>query len=149
MQKLNFPAYAFRFKNRENKSLIFDPIRKKFVVLTPEEWVRQHLLQFLLSEQNYPAAMMNVEKQISGHHLTKRYDLVVFDPDGSVFMLGECKAPSVPVTQVVFDQAAQYNYALNAPYLLVSNGLQHLVARIDTDNRRYDFLGGLPSYPRK
>jgi len=149
MQKLNFPDYAFRIKNRENKSLIFDPIRKKFIVLSPEEWVRQHLIKYLIEEKQFPPSLMNVEKEITAHHLTKRYDLLVFDRNGAVFMLVECKAPSVAVTQSVFDQIAQYNYALKAPYLLVSNGLQHVIAMTDPDKKQYDFLTELPSYPGK
>lgn len=149
MQKLNFPAYSFRIKNRENKSLIFDPVRKKFIVLTPEEWVRQHLINFLIDDRKYPAAMLNVEKKINNHHLTKRYDLVVFDRRGKVFMLVECKAPTVAVNQQVFDQIAQYNYSLKAPYLFITNGLQHAVALTDHQNRQYHFLEELPSYPDK
>mgnify|MGYP001185120670 FL=1 len=125
MQKLNFPEYLFRFKNSENKVLIFDEIRKKFVALTPEEWVRQHVVKFLLEEKKYPKSYINVEKNIKINGLTKRYDIVVFNPDGSIFLLVECKAPEVSITQNVFDQIARYNLKLNAQYLMVTNGLNN------------------------
>lgn len=89
MQKLNFIEYSFRFKNSENKTLVFDEIRKKFVVLTPEEWVRLHTVQFLLKEKNYPKSLINVEKQLKLNETTKRYDVVVFNSDGSIFLIVE------------------------------------------------------------
>ena len=91
MQKLNFPNYNFRFKNSENKVSIFDAIRKKFIILTPEEWVRQNTIQFLLQEKYYPTSHVNVEKLIKINSLNKRYDIVVFEPNGSVLILVECK----------------------------------------------------------
>jgi hypothetical protein len=146
MQKLNFPPFQFRFKNRENKSLIFDVIRKKFVQLTPEEWVRQHTLQFLISEKKYPISLINVEKQITLHHTKKRYDIVVYNTDGSFHLIVECKAPSVVVTQAAFDQIARYNLVLNASFLMVTNGLQHYYCKIDMEQQRYDFLDSIPTY---
>ena len=149
MQPLNFPAYTFRFKNRENKSLIFDVIRKKFVVLTPEEWVRQHTLHFLISEKNYPISLINVEKQIKLHNTTKRYDIVVFNSDGSIHFIVECKAPSIEIAQNTFDQIARYNFVLRATYLMVTNGLSHYYCSMDYENERYHFLEALPSYVKK
>ena len=90
MQNLNFPSYNFRFKNSENKVSIFDDIRKKFIQLTPEEWVRQNTIQFLLQEKNYPKSYVNIEKLIKINDIIKRYDVVVFQPDGSIFLLIEC-----------------------------------------------------------
>ena len=104
MQKLNFPDYSFRFKNSENNLLVFDEIRKKFVVLTPEEWVRIHVVQFLMVEKNYPKSLINVEKVIKINGLTKRYDIVVFQPNGTIFLVVECKQPNVAISQTVFDQ---------------------------------------------
>jgi len=95
MQKLNFPTYAFRYKTKENKRWVFDDIRKKFVLLTPEEWVRQNAVRYLMTEKKYPQSLVNVEKQIRLGDMTKRYDLVIFNPDGSLFLLGECKATSI------------------------------------------------------
>jgi len=116
MQKLNFPVYSFRFKNSENKVSIFDEIRKKFILLTPEEWVRQHVIQFLLQDKSYPKSYINVEKLIKINDLSKRYDGVVFQPNGEIFLLIECKAPEVPISQQTFDQIARYNLVLKAKY---------------------------------
>lgn len=146
MQKLNFPAYDFRFKNSENKIAIFDGVRKKFVVLTPEEWVRQNVVSYLLSELDYPKNYLNVEKIIKINGLTKRYDVVVFQPDGKIFLLVECKAPHVPITQGTFDQIARYNMSLDARYLMVTNGLNHYFCRMDYREERYEFLPGLPLF---
>ena len=144
MQKLNFPEYSFRFKNSENKPLVFDEIRKKFMVLTPEEWVRLHVVQFLMNEKKYSKSLINVEKQLKLNNITKRYDVVVFNSDGSIFLIVECKAPSVPITQLTFDQIARYNLALNAEYLMVTNGLDHYFCQMDFENQRYIFLKDIP-----
>ena len=109
MQNLNFPTYSFRLKNSENNTHIFDVIRKKFVVLQPEEWVRQHCVQYLIHEKNYPISLINVEKVVLINGLKKRYDIVVFNPDGSLALVVECKAPKVKITQAAFDQIARYN----------------------------------------
>jgi hypothetical protein len=146
MQRLNFPEYQFRFKSNENKSLIFDEIRKKFVVLEPEEWVRQHVIQLLISEKKYPKNHINVEKQLKLHDTVKRYDVVVFNSDGSIHLIVECKAPKIPLNQDVFDQIARYNLALNATYLMVTNGLEHYFCRMDLESQKYVFLRDIPEY---
>jgi len=146
MQKLNFPVYSFRFKNSENKVAIFDEIRKKFIILTPEEWVRQHVTQYLLQEKKYPKSYINVEKLIKINDLTKRYDLVVFQPNGALFLLVECKAPEVKITQQTFDQIARYNLTLKAKYLMVTNGLNHYFCEMDFENEKYVFLEQLPDF---
>ncbi|WP_314894515.1 type I restriction enzyme HsdR N-terminal domain-containing protein [uncultured Capnocytophaga sp.] len=146
MQILNFPLYEFRFKNSENKLYIFDIVRKKFVSLTPEEWVRQHTIQFLLKEKKYPQSLMNVEKQIQVNQLTKRYDIVVYRSDGSIFLAVECKAPQVKITQQIFDQIARYNMTLKAENLMVTNGLHHIFYQIDYVNQKYVFLEELPDF---
>jgi predicted type IV restriction endonuclease len=146
MQKLNFPSYTFRFKNSENKVSIFDAIRKKFIILTPEEWVRQHVVQYLLEEKKYPKSLINVEKVLHVNGLRKRYDIVVFNPDGSIFILIECKAPEIKTAQSTFDQIAQYNMSLKAQYLMVTNGLNHYFCRMDFENEKYEFLRELPNY---
>lgn len=146
MQQLNFPKYNFRFKSNENKTLIFDIVRKKFVVLTPEEWVRQHLLHFLISEKKYPILHINVEKQIKLHDTIKRYDIVVFNPNGSIEIIVECKAPKIKINQLVFDQIARYNFVLQANYLMVSNGLEHYYCNMDYKNENYIFLKDIPKY---
>ena len=146
MQKLNFPDYSFRFKNSENKVSIFDEIRKKFILLTPEEWVRQHVVQFLLQDKKYPKSYINVEKLIKINDLSKRYDGVVFEPNGEIFLLIECKAPEVPISQQTFDQIARYNLVLKAKYLMVTNGLNHYFCQMDFENEKYVFLKELPEY---
>lgn len=145
MQKLNFPQYSFRFKSSKNKTLVFDEIRKKFVVLTPEEWVRLHVIQLLLKEKKYPKSLINVEKQLKLNQTVKRYDVVVFNNDGSIFLIVECKAPSVPITQHTFDQIARYNITLDAAYLMVTNGMEHYFCKMDFEKEKYIFLTELPN----
>ena len=146
MKKLNFPVYSFRFKNSENKVAIFDEIRKKFILLTPEEWVRQHTVQFLLQDKKFPKSYINVEKLIKINDLSKRYDVVVFHPNGDIYLLIECKAPEVPISQNTFDQIARYNLVLKAKYLMVTNGLNHYFCQMDFENEKYIFLNELPAY---
>ncbi|MEY2670690.1 MAG: hypothetical protein RLZZ577_1006 [Bacteroidota bacterium] len=146
MQQLNFPSFSFRFKNSENKVSIFDAIRKKFIILTPEEWVRQHVVQFLMIEKNYPKSLLNVEKVLQVNGLRKRYDIVVYNSDGTIHILIECKAPEVPISQSTFDQIAQYNMTLQSNYLMVTNGLNHYFCQMDNENEKYQFLTELPNY---
>jgi hypothetical protein len=146
VQKLNFPTYSFRLKNRENKRLIFDDIRKKFVVLQPEEWVRQHCVQYLMDHKNYPHSLINVEKELKVNGLSKRYDIIIFNPDGSIHLIVECKAPKVPINQDAFDQIARYNLTLNASYLMVTNGINHYYCAMDVEEERYQFLKDIPDY---
>jgi predicted type IV restriction endonuclease len=148
MQKLNFPSYPFRFKNSENKVSIFDEIRKKFIILTPEEWVRQHVVQFLVAEKKYPKSLINVEKVLKVNGLNKRYDVVVFNPDGSIFILVECKAPEIKIAQATFDQIARYNMTMKAQFLMVTNGLNHYFCQMDFVNEKYTFLENIPNYNR-
>lgn len=146
MQKLNFPQYSFRFKNSENKISIFDGIRKKFVILQPEEWVRQHCVQFLMDEKKYPKSLINIEKILTVNGLRKRYDIVVFNPDGSIHVLVECKSPQIPIDQNSFDQIARYNLSLDASYLMITNGIDHYYCIMDFANQRYNFIKELPPY---
>ena len=146
MQQLNFPSFSFRFKNSENKVSIFDAIRKKFIILTPEEWVRQHVVQFLMTEKNYPQSLLNVEKVVQVNGLRKRYDIVVYNSDGTIHILIECKAPEVTISQNTFDQIAQYNMTLQSNYLMVTNGLNHYFCQMDFENDKYQFLAEIPNY---
>ena len=125
---------------------IFDDIRKKFIVLTPEEWVRQHTVQFLLQHKKYPKSYLNVEKLIKVNELNKRYDVVVFQPDGTIFLLVECKAPEIKISQDTFDQIARYNLKLKAKYLMVTNGLNHYFCQMDFEKEHYVFLKELPDF---
>ncbi|MDP6922699.1 MAG: type I restriction enzyme HsdR N-terminal domain-containing protein [Lutibacter sp.] len=146
MQVLNLPACEFKIKNRENKSVIFDMIRKKYVRLTPEEWVRQHVIHFLINEKKYPSSLMAVEKKMTFNKLVKRTDILVFNQKGLPEIIVECKAPTVKITQASFDQIARYNLKLNAHYLFVTNGMAHYYCMIDPQNECYHFLKELPKY---
>jgi len=149
VQDLNFPSYTFRLKNSENNTHIFDVIRKKFVVLQPEEWVRQHCIQFLINEKNFPVSLINVEKVVQINGLNKRYDIVVYNSDGSIYLIVECKAPRVKISQSAFDQIARYNLALKASCLMVTNGLNHYFCTMDHNLGIYNFFKELPSYVKK
>ena len=148
MRQLNFKQYSFRFKNRENKPLIFDVVRKKFMVLTPEEWVRQNTIQYLVKELNIPLSLINVEKQIKLHGTIKRYEIVTFNPDGSIHLIVECKADSIKISQDTFDQIARYNLVLKSTFLMVTNGMDHYYCKMDLQNQRYSFLETLPEYQK-
>ena len=146
MQELNFPKFSFRFKNSENKISIFDEIRKKFVILQPEEWVRQHVVRFLIKEKKYPASLIALEKQLIINNLKKRTDIVVFNKEGNPHIIVECKAPTIKINQDTFDQIARYNLKLNANYLMITNGLEHYFCQLDTTNETYVFLENIPDY---
>ncbi len=146
MQPLNLPTYKFRIKSNENKLVIFDIIRKKYVVLTPEEWVRQHIVHYLIEEKKYPISLIAVEKKLTINGLTKRTDILVFNNKGLHEIIVECKAPKVKINQSSFDQIARYNLKLNANYLIVSNGLDHFFCSMDVKNECYVFLENIPTY---
>ena len=116
------------------------------MILTPEEWVRQHVLHFLISEKQYPISHINVEKQLKLNDTVKRYDIVVFNPNGSIRIIVECKAPKIKTSQQTFDQIARYNFVLDAEYLMVTNGLEHYYCQMDFENEKYIFLKDLPQY---
>jgi len=109
MQTLNLPTYNFKLKNSQNKTLIFDKLRKKYVVLTPEEWVRQHFVHFLIDQKKYPETLIAIEKQLTINNLKKRTDILIFNSDGKPEVVIECKAPSIKISQKTFDQIARYN----------------------------------------
>ncbi|WP_418653247.1 type I restriction enzyme HsdR N-terminal domain-containing protein [Tenacibaculum soleae] len=146
MQKLNLPNYIFKLKSNENKTLIFDKWRKKYMVLTPEEWVRQHFVQYLIDEKKYPVSLIAIEKQLTINNLKKRTDIVIFSSDGMPDIIVECKAPKIKISQDTFDQIARYNLKLNANYLVVTNGLQHYFCKLDKENETYIFLKEIPDY---
>lgn len=146
MQKLNFPPYKFKVKEEANQMSIFDEIRKKWVVLTPEEWVRQHTIYYLIDAKNYPAGLIGVEKSIQVNKLTKRFDVVCHNQMGKPIMLVECKAPSVEITQDTLDQALRYNSQLQVEYLLLTNGITHVIAFIDYINKKLEYLNDIPTF---
>jgi hypothetical protein len=146
MQQLNFPHFEFKLRSLNNRQEIFDPVRRKFVTLTPEEWVRQHLIAYLTNVKGYPAAIIGVEKQLLLNKMPKRFDLVVFKRNGSPLLLVECKAPGVEINEKAFDQAARYNMLLNAEYFLITNGLEHYPCRLDYINKQYIFIEDVPHF---
>tara|TARA_R110002126_G_scaffold142546_3_gene288409 strand:- start:752 stop:1195 length:444 start_codon:yes stop_codon:yes gene_type:complete len=146
MIKLNLPTYNFKLKSSENKTLIFDNLRKKYMVLTPEEWVRQNFVSFLINEKKYPISLIALEKQLTINNRKKRTDILIFDKNGKHHIIVECKAPQIKITQDTFDQIARYNLKLQAKYLIVTNGLQHFYCKMDFVNETYIFLKEIPNY---
>lgn len=146
MQPLNLPTYPFKIKSSENKYFIFDIVRKKYVMLTPEEWVRQHFIHYLISAKNYPISLIAVEKKVTVNKLTKRTDILVFNTKGNPHIIVECKAPSIKISQATFDQIARYNLKLEANYLIVTNGLTHFYSFMDLKNETYVFMENIPEY---
>jgi hypothetical protein len=146
MQELNLPKASFKLKSNENKMLIFDNLRKKYVVLTPEEWVRQHFVRFLINDKKYPVSLIALEKQLTLNNRNKRSDILVFNTDGKPEIIVECKAPKIKITQATFDQIARYNLKLKANYLIVTNGLEHFYCQMDFENETYIFLKEIPDY---
>jgi len=146
MESLNLPTYSFNLKLIEQRKYIFDFIRKKYVILTPEEWVRQNFLKYLVEEKKYPASLIVVEKEFKLNNLSKRSDAVVYNKQGNPFLIIECKAPSVKIDQIVFEQIARYNMQLQVNYLIVTNGLSHYCCKIDFEKQSYLFLKEVPDY---
>ena len=143
MLKLNFPNFEFKFKNRDNKTYIFDNIRKKLILLTDEEWVRQHVVRYLMF-RGVSKTHIAVEKKIIINKLTKRFDVVVFNKEGVVKLLVECKAPKIKIDQKVFDQTSIYNKKLNSEFLMITNGLSHFFFKIDNLTNSYNFMKEFP-----
>jgi hypothetical protein len=145
--QLNLPAYEVKIRESGTTGKeIFDTFRKKYVRLTPEEWVRQHFLHFLCNEMHYPASLMSVEKNLMINGMPRRFDAVVYKKDGTPTLLIEFKAPEVKLSQAVFDQVAAYNLAVCADYLIISNGLSHYCCKMDYEKHRYHFLRSIPDY---
>ena len=143
---LNFPPYPFKLKQEAGKTYIFDELRKRFLLLTPEEWVRQHLVKFLIEEKNYPRTLIKLEGGLKVNALQKRSDILLFNLHGEKVMLVECKAPSVKITQETFDQVARYNSVHRVQWLVISNGLQHYCCQVDFTDGTYRFTEAIPSY---
>jgi hypothetical protein len=142
--RLNFPEYNFTIREDAGQRLIFDPVRKKYVALTPEEWVRQHVLQYLLSGKNFPTGLTSVEGSIDLYKTKKRYDIAVFSRDAKPLLIVECKAPEVTLNQAVVDQIIRYNLVLDAPWLFITNGMIHLIFQKITDSYRQ--IPDIPDY---
>ena len=146
MQPLNLPTYPFKLKRKGVITQIFDAIRKKYVVLTPEEWVRQNFLQFLIQNKNFPSSLIAVEIALKYNQLQKRADVLVYDKTGAPFLMVECKAPEVKITQDVFDQIARYNMSFKVKYLVITNGLNHFCCQMDYSANNYIYLENIPFF---
>ena len=146
MLQLNLPAYKFQIKKQDTRNFIFDTQRKRYVSLTPEEWVRQHFLRFLIQEKGYPSAYLAVEKQLIMNGMKKRCDAILYNEFALPVMIIELKAPNVVITQATFDQVAVYNAKLKVDYFMISNGIEHFCCKVDTENSKYRFFPELPDY---
>lgn len=143
---LNFPEFEFKIQESEGKLSIFDSLRKKYLILTPEEWVRQHMICFLVRHRDYPKGLFSLEKEVMYNSLQKRFDILVFDRDGSPFLLIECKAPEVNLSKKTVEQVAIYNKTIGAAYMGISNGKQHLFLKYNPNAKKYDQISNLPQF---
>ncbi|MDB4533622.1 type I restriction enzyme HsdR N-terminal domain-containing protein [Vicingaceae bacterium] len=146
MQELNLPQYPIKLKEEKGTKYIFDPIRKKYLVLQPEEWVRQNFIQYLINEKSFPSSLIAIEKGLKLNELQKRADIVIYDKQAQPIVLIECKAPKVKINQEVFEQVARYNVVFKVPYLVVTNGLEHFCAKVNLLENSFEFLKELPIY---
>jgi type I site-specific restriction endonuclease len=146
MPQLNLPNAALKTKLVEGTTQVFDAVRKKYLVLTPEEWVRQHFIHYLNKEKNYPLGLMGVEQMLKYNTMQTRADIVLYTADGNPNMIVECKAPSVKITQDAFNQIAKYNFKLQVDFLVVTNGMQHFCCAMDYENNKITFLEEVPAY---
>jgi len=146
MLELNLPPYEKKITKKDDKPFILDVIRRQYVALTPEEWVRQNFVHFLIEYKGYPQSLMANEVQLKLNGMSRRCDTVVYDRTLRPRVIVEYKAPSVSITQKVFEQICRYNMVLQVDYLIVSNGLAHYCCRIDYPTRSYTFLQEIPEY---
>lgn len=146
MQQLNLPFYDFKITERGKRNYIFDRVRKRYVLLTPEEWVRQNFMLYLIREKNYPESLLAVERQLSLNDKLFRFDLVAYKRSGNPLLIAEFKAPDVKISQKAFDQVVRYNMALKVERVVVSNGIQHFACEIDYVNNSYKFLKEVPEF---
>lgn len=143
---LLFPAYSFKIQETNGKNYIFDDIRKKYILLTPEEWVRQHLLQYLLQALHYPRTLISIETMVRMNGMPKRCDVAVWNQQKKAILLAECKAPHIAIKQAVFEQTARYNLMLKVRYCIVTNGLQLYCYQLDYENNTYAFVNQIPTW---
>lgn len=146
MEELNLPKAELKTKAKDGKTLVFDPLRRRYVTLTPEEWVRQHFVRFLIDHKGYPSACIGNEVSLTLNGTHKRCDTVVYGRHALPAMIIEYKAPSVSITQRVFQQICRYNMALKVSWLVVSNGVQHYCCHIDYERGTYSFTPDIPTF---
>ena len=143
---MNLPPFEALIKEKEGQSVIFDTIRRKYVALTPEEWVRQHFINFLIAYKGFPNGLMAVEQKVTINRMSQRVDIVAYNRKGKPILVVECKAPDVKLTQATIGQAARYNLQLQAGYLIITNGKKHFCCRINLQNSEYEVLQRIPDY---
>ncbi|MGQ1908509.1 type I restriction enzyme HsdR N-terminal domain-containing protein [Marinifilum sp. RC60d5] len=146
MENLNLPTYSFKLKFDLQRKLIFDSIRKKYVVLTPEEWVRQNFIRYLVEEKGYPDSLIAVEKKVDVNLLPQRSDIVFYNKNANPVIIVECKSTKIKITQEVFNQIARYNMKLRVPFLVVTNGLRHFCCYMDYEKQSFQFMEDIPNY---
>lgn len=146
MLSLNLPSFGAKVKEKDGKPVIFDPVRRKYVALTPEEWVRQHFVNYLVTDKGYPKELLANEVPVKLNGTAKRCDTVAYNRFLAPLMIVEYKAPTIEITSAVFDQIVRYNMVLHVRYLTVSNGISHFCCKIDYENLTYSFLEGIPEY---
>ena len=146
MSTLNLPSFDVKMRKNENVLEIFDPLRRKYLVLTPEEWVRQHFINYLITEKGYPATLMANEKLIKLNSLSRRCDTVVYNRQIEPVAICEYKNPDIEITQEVFDQIIRYNIVMRVNYLIVSNGINHYCCKVNNEDLSYVFLEEIPHY---
>ncbi len=146
MQNLNLPVFNFRLRSESGSDYIFDEFRRRWVVLNPEEWVRQNFLKFLHEKKEFPKSLMAIEKRVFVNGLAQRFDLVVYRRNGVPIMVAEFKAPCVEIGQDTFDQAIRYNNFIKAAYVLVSNGITHYTCKIDFKKGSAEYLNDIPNF---
>lgn len=146
MPSLNLPLYAAKISEKNGKRSIFDIVRRKYVVLTPEEWVRQHFINYLITEKGFPAELIANEVSLVLNGTSKRCDTVIYNRFLAPLMIVEYKAPHIEITQAVFDQIVRYNMVMRVEYLVVSNGMVHYCCKIDYEKGSYSFIEGIPEY---
>ena len=146
MYSLNLPSFDAKIRKNGSLMEIYDPLRRKFIALTPEEWVRQHFVNWLISDKEYPTSLMANEAGIKLNSLTRRCDTVVYDQHLDPLMIIEYKESNISITQDVFDQVVRYNTVLKVPYIVVSNGVNHYCCKMNYEKQSYDFLTDIPNY---
>lgn len=146
MVELNIPSQDIDIKIIESKNYIFDLIRKKYLILTPEEWVRQNLVRYFINDLNYPKGLIKTESSLKYNNLKKRSDILIFNNDMTHFLVVECKSYKLKLNKSHISQSAMYNKIYKSKYLMISNGLDHIVCKYDWNNDSFEFMKSIPKY---
>ncbi len=146
MEKLNLPSFQFKFSSQKSGNKIFDVIRKRFVTLSPEEWVRQNFISYLIHQKNYPKSLIRIEETIKAFNKTKRCDVAIYSNEIKPLVIVECKKPDTKINKKTFEQIAIYNSALLARYLIITNGLDHFCIKFNFEKNSHDFVNEIPTY---